>query len=176
MNLHIIKPQKRDEEEIKRLFDRTITQNFKDYGYDAKYREDMVDEIRKQVTALEEYYTSEGKNIYFLIAKENDKVIGTIAYGKPNADIEKYYLKKTEHMPEIKSVYILPEYQGRGVGTKLVAEMTEILRQKGFKEFCLDSGYPKAQQFWRSKLGEPVITIHNRWGAGNDYLIWHARI
>lgn len=173
MNLRIVAPHKKDEEEIKTLFNSTITQTFKDYGFYDTYKDDVAYQVGKQVAALEEYFTSEGKNIYFLIAKDNDKIIGTIAYGKPNADIEKYYLKGPRQIPEIKSVYILPEYQGKGVGTKLFVEMIDVLRQKGFKEFCLDSGYPKAQQFWRNKLGEPVITIPNRWGAGNDYLIWH---
>lgn len=176
MNIVISKPQKNDEQAIKKLFTVVITHNFKDYGFYDKYRDDIAYEVGKQITALNEYFETSGKNVYFLIAKEDSKIIGTIAYGKPSADIEKYYPEKPENIPEIKSLYVLPEYQRKGVGTKLLGEIMNVLQKNGLKEFCLDSGYPKAQQFWTKKLGKPIIRIYNRWGAGNDYLIWHYTV
>lgn len=176
MNVTIISPNKKDEQEINKLFNTVITQTFKDYGFYDKYRDDITYEVGKQVTALDKYFVSVGKKVYFLIAKDKDKIIGTIAYGKPSTDIEKYYPEKPTNIPEIKSLYILPEYQGKGIGTKLLNEIMDVLLKNGFSEFCLDSGYPKAQQFWTKRLGEPVIRITNRWGAGNDYLIWHYKL
>lgn len=173
MNIVITKPHKNDEQAIKKLFTIVITQNFKDYGLYDKYRGDILYEVGKQISILKEYFESNGKNVYFLIAKVNTKIIGTIAYGKPSTDIEKYYFEKSESIPEIKSLYVIPEYQNKGVGTILLEKIMNELRKNGIKEFCLDSGYPKAQQFWTKKLGKPIIRIHNRWGAGNDYLIWH---
>jgi GNAT superfamily N-acetyltransferase len=172
MNSIISKPQKENEEEIKALFSTVIIQNFKDYGFYDTYRKDIPYEIRKQITALEEYFASNGKKTFFLVAKDGNKIIGTIAYGKANADIERYYAKNLTNIPEIKSAYILPEYQRRGIGTKLFEEIMQVLRNNGIKEFCLANGYPKAQKFWTKRLGEPVVIIRNRRGAGNDYHIW----
>jgi GNAT superfamily N-acetyltransferase len=176
MNITITKPLKAHEEEIKKLFITVITQNFKDYGFYKKYRDDIAYEVGKQTNALDAYFDSNGKKIFFLIAKDGNKIIGTIAYGKPNIDIEKYYSKKPDNIIEIKSLYVLPDYQGKGIGTKLFKKIMIVLQQNGFKEFCLDSGYPKAQLFWTKKLGEPVVKISNRWNAGNDYLIWHYKL
>jgi GNAT superfamily N-acetyltransferase len=173
MNITITKPQKADEEKTKKLFTTVITQNFKDYGFYERYHNDIAYEAGKQEKALDTYFDSNGKKVFFLIAKDKSKIIGTIAYGKPGADIEKYYPEKSDNIPEIKSLYILPKYQGKGIGTKLLKEIMTVLQQNGFKEFCLDSGYPKAQIFWTKRLGEPVVRVTNRWGAGNDYLIWH---
>lgn len=171
--MNITAPQITDKEEIKQLFNVVITQNFKDYGYYDTYRDDIAYEVGKQIAALDQYFQSNGKKVFFLVAKDNNKVIGTIAYGQPNPDIKKYYKKNLHHIPEVKSTYILPEYQGQGIGTELLHEIMDALRKNGIKEFCLESGYPKAQQFWTHRLGNPVVKIHNRWGAGNDYLIWH---
>lgn len=173
MNITIKNPQKEDEEEIKRLFSLVIIQNFKNYGFYEKYRDDIAYEVGKQKNALDAYFDSNGKKVFFLVAKDKNKIIGTIAYGKPGDDIKKYYPEIPDNIPEIKSLYVLPDYQEKGIGTKLLKEIMTILQKKGFKEFCLDSGYPKAQLFWTNRLGEPVVIISNRWGAGNDYLIWH---
>lgn len=174
--MYITEPQLTDEKEIKKLFTTVITQNFKDYGFYDKYRDDITYEVGKQIAALDEYFQSNGKKVYFLVAKDEDKVIGTIAYGASSSDIKKYYKKNLTNIPEIKSAYVLAEYQGKGIGTKLLNEVMDVLRRNGIEEFCLDSGYPKAQQFWTKRLGEPVVRIQNRWGAGNDYLIWHYKL
>lgn len=176
MNTTVTRPQKEDEKKVKKHFSVVIANTFKEYGFYDKYQKDIDYEVGKQMSALQNYYDNDGKETYCLVAKNNTKIIGTIAYGKSSSDIKKYYKENLENTPEIKSVYILPEYQGKGVGTMLFEAIIKELKQKGFTEFCLDSGYPDAQKFWEKKIGTPVVRITNRWGAGNDYLIWHVKI
>lgn len=176
MNIIISRPVKKEKEKLKNFFTEVIIHTFKNYGYYDKYKQDIDYEVGKQTTALEQDLTSNGSFSYFLIARDRDKIVGTIAYGPPNSDIKKYYKDDLKNIPEIKSVYIAPEYQGKGIGTKLFDEMIKVLRKKGFSEFCLDSGYPKAQQFWKNKLGNPVKIVFDRWDAGNDYMIWHYKL
>jgi GNAT superfamily N-acetyltransferase len=173
MNITIAQLQQEDQDEIEKLFDSVITKNFKDYGFYEKYKKDIEYEVSKQKTLLNDFLTDENKSTVFLIARDNEHIIGTIAYGRPSSDIKNFYKINLKDIPEVKSAYILPEYQGKGVGTMLLNEIIKILKQNGFNEFCLDSGYPKAQQFWEKKLGVPAVRIKNRWNAGNDYLIWH---
>ena len=176
MNISIIRPQKKDTSKIEQLFKKVITQTFKDCGFYEKYRKDIDYEVGKQKVVLKQDFDTNGKEAYFLIACDDKKIIGTLAYGKASPDIENYSEGKLKDVPEIISAYVLPDYQGKGVGSKLFDAIVKALKKQGYKEFCLDSGYPKAQKYWSKKIGEPVIRIKNRWGAGNDYLIWHHKI
>lgn len=176
MAITITHPQKEDKKEINQLFEAVITQTFKDYGFYDKYRKDVNYEIGKQEKALLQDFNTNGKDVYFLIAHDDKKIIGTIAFGKASSDIERYSNGKLKTVPEIKSAYVLPDYQGKGIGTQLFDTIVNALREYGYSEFCLDSGYPKAQAYWSKKLGNPIVRIKNRWGAGNDYLIWHHKI
>jgi ribosomal protein S18 acetylase RimI-like enzyme len=178
MDIQIEQPQQKDFEELKELFVSVITNNFKQYGFYEKFRKDIDREVDKQIKALEKYFENNDKDICFLQAKIDNKIVGTIAYGiPPSPDIVKYYPIDLHHTPEIKSAYVLPEYQGKGIGSVLLKEIMKALQENGFKEFVLDSGYPNAQKFWKKRLGEePVKVIINRWGAGNDYMIWHKKL
>ena len=175
MKVTISQPQTEDQTEIHALFSTVITQTFKDQGIYDEYKQDIPYEVKQQTTALQEALNKTPAT-HFLIAKDGSKIVGTIAYGKPNEEIRHFYKHSQESIPEIKSVYILPTYQGKGIGTMLFNEVMSILRQNNYTEFYLDSGYPRAQQFWKKELGEPVVRIVDRWGAGNDYLIWHGNI
>ena len=42
------------------------------------------------------------------------------------------------------SIFVLPEYQGQGIGSALIDYLLAYLKQEGIKEFCLDSGYEQA--------------------------------
>jgi ribosomal protein S18 acetylase RimI-like enzyme len=177
MEIHIERPQKKDFAEMEELFVAVITNNFKAYGFYDKYKKDIDREVNKQIQALKKYFESNSKDVCFLIAKEDQKIVGTIAYGEPCPDIKKYYKVDLNNIPEIKSAYVLQEYQGKGIGTLLLNEIINVLRDHGYKEFVLDSGYPNAQKFWKKKLGEePAKIVTNRWGAGNDYMIWHKKL
>ena len=39
------------------------------------------------------------------------------------------------------------------------------LLNKGLTEFCLDSGYSRAQKIWKKKLGEPDYVLQDHWGV-----------
>jgi GNAT superfamily N-acetyltransferase len=150
MNISISQPRKNDEVEIYQLFTFVITQNFKDYGFYEKYTDDITYEVDKQVAVLEEYFKNYGKTVSFLIAKDKDKIIGTIAYGKPSADIDKYYPEKPGTIPEIKSLYVLPEYQGKGIGTKLLDQIKKYYNITVLKNFALTAGIPKHRNFGKN--------------------------
>ncbi|HYK08430.1 MAG TPA: GNAT family N-acetyltransferase [Candidatus Eisenbacteria bacterium] len=176
MTVSISRPQKQEEKVLQQFFETVITHTFKLYGYYENYKEDIAREVKRQMTALQQDFTTNGTNTHFLIARDDNTIVGTIAYGPVNDDIKQYYKKVVPHIPEVKSLYILPEYQGQGIGTQLFNEIRKIMQENGIKEFYLDSGYPKAQEFWKHKLGDPVHIVHDRWDAGNDYMIWYQRL
>ena len=73
---------------------------------------------------------------------------------------------------ELGSLYILPEYQGQGIGSALIGELLEFLREQGIDRFCLDSGYQRAQRRWLQKFGEPYITVKDYWGPDSVHMVW----
>lgn len=56
---------------------------------------------------------------------------------------------------EVGKVFVHPDYQRNGVGNLLLKEIYDELQKKGIEEFCLDSGYNRAQRIWKKKFGDP---------------------
>lgn len=172
-NCSITRPRKIDSEELHILFQTTIADAFKRDGIDDP--DGILDEVKKQMEFLNQDYESKGSKLFFLIARTEEKIIGTIAYSKPSELIRSNLKVDCQNIPEITSVYILPEYQGKGVGTLLFNAIMVCLLNKKTELFCLDGGYKKSQSFWIKKLGDPTVTLKDYWGKGLDHLIWLRR-
>jgi len=87
----------------------------------------------------------------------------------------------TEHLkdlvaniPEIKMVYVLPEFQGQGIGRQMFRAMSTQLKAEGRAGFCLDCGFTHSQGFWRKQLGVPCLVLKDHWGPGADHMIWRT--
>ena len=64
----------------------------------------------------------------FWCLKFNDKIIGTIAINKLSAN-----------KCELKSMYLLSEYHGNGLGQGMMDKALEYAKEKDFKEMYLDT-------------------------------------
>ena len=63
-----------------------------------------------------------------LVAKDNDKVVGFVSYGKyRNSDLE--------DTGEVPAIYLLSEYQGRGIGKRMMEEALKHLEE--YKQVAL---------------------------------------
>ncbi len=174
MTLTITRPQKTEELQIQAHFLKTIQHTFKKEGIQGDFQ--MIErEVQTLVDNLQKDYNSNGQAEYHLIAKNDQSIIGTIAYGKANSIIESH-LPVKKLPPEIKSVYIDPAYQGKGIGTRLFTQIISEMQNKGLATFCLDSGYTNAQRFWKNKLGDPKIVLTDYWAKDNHHLIWLNQI
>ncbi len=70
------------------------------------------------------------KDVNTLVMIENDIFIGTSSYGKSRfADLENY--------GEIDSIYLLPEYMGKGFGKKLIFAVIDELVRLNYKDIFL---------------------------------------
>ncbi len=89
-----------------------------------------------------------GRVAIFLIAcdKKSNKVIGTIEYGQASELINICTNGALKGMFEIGTVFVLPGYQSRGIGTLLLNTMFLTFLGNGVQEFCLDSGYTNSQK------------------------------
>lgn len=173
--IEIRRPTIKDIKELYELFTIVITDTFTKEGL-----KDEVEGINEQILSKKEYLLqdveSEGKERYFLIATVNDKIVGTIEYGPVSQLILECTNNELLGYNEIGSVFVLPEYQKQGIGSLLLNSIYLSLLSKGIKEFCLDSGYTRAQKYWIYKLGTAKYIENDYWGKDFHHMIWFKEI
>ena len=85
------------------------------------------------------------KGQVFLLAEEEEKFLGFAAYELNNCEGEKAKLHK---------IYILPSAQGKGLGKKLILEVSDQAREKGQKSLLLNV----------NKFNQPAIDFYKYLG------------
>lgn len=170
MNFRIVRPQAGDIEKIRALLLNTISDTFQKEKISAT--EEIQTELENQMISLERYFNNTEQSAFYLIAKYQDEVIGTIGYGQPNNIILEHIELDSKTVPEIKSVYVAPQYQNKGVGTALLESIKKELINKKVKRFCLDCGYSGSQKYWQKKLGEPQRVLKDYWSDGSHHMVW----
>ena len=155
---------------MEELFSLSISGAFQEDGVDDPIG--IKSEVENQMESLEQGFTAKTEKPFYLIARAGDKIIGTIAYKEASQLISENCEIDLKGIPEIVSVYIHPDFQGKGVGSLLFNQILVCLLHKNIGQFCLDSGYKRAQIFWTTKLGTPTINLKDYWGKDGDHLIW----
>lgn len=138
--------------------------------------EDIQNEISNKKKMLAMSLEVQNEGLRFLVAKTDDRVIGTISFGPCGNDIIKCTGNELSSIGELGSLYILPEYQSQGIGSALIQAMLQTLHDRGIDEFCLDSGYKRAQKRWVRKFGEPYKVVNDYWGPGYEHMIWLCKV
>ena len=173
MQIQIVRPDESEIDELRTHFDYTISETFKIEGVYESHYDDYIEEVEYQLNQIKNDLASNGSDEYFLIAKSDGKIVGTIGYGSPNSVIKKYH---TDELGEIKAVYINPLYQRKKVGSKLFASMISYLKSRHITHFVLDCGYSKSQTFWIKKLGEPYLFLKDYYAEDSHHMIWESSV
>lgn len=171
MNLLIKQPIQEDVQDGYVVFDTTIPQAFQAEGLGG-----WEEEIQKEIAYKKQLFRNSlavgQSEVFFLIAKLNGQVVGTISFGPCGEDIKRCTANQLAEIGEVGSLFVLPNYQGQGIGSALIQAMIEHNALLGKMQFCLDSGYKQAQKRWLQKFGEPYKVVENYWGEGLDHMIW----
>ena len=174
-NIKIRRVNAGDIDQLHNLFKVVINDTFK-----INDIEDLKDEIDEEIKTKKRYLeldiNSKGKDRYFLIAEQDSKIIGCIEYGKVGKMIIDCTDGKIESNYEVGTIFVLPNYQGIGVGRKLIESIVDRLKSIGQVKFCLDSGYKTSQKIWTHKFGTPDCHIPDYWGEGYHHMIWEVEI
>lgn len=167
----ISKPEEADLISGCEVFEKSIRDTFLREGL-QDLKELMLEEIEFKKSSLRNSVMEKETDTCFLVAKKNDLVIGTISYGPCGKEIRDCTENGLDHLGELGSLYVHPEYQEMGVGRLLILALVHDLNQRGIEAFCLDSGYKSAQKKWINKFGTPYRIVKDYWGEGGDHMIW----
>lgn len=174
-NIEIRRPRFGDIEALNDFFTMMLEDTFAKEGL-----ADLVDDIKKEIEAkkhhLHEDLNSMGKSRYFLLALDGGRIVGTIEYGQANEVIADCSGGKLKETVEIGTVFVHPDYQRQGIGTLMLNVMYLTLMNRNIEEFCLDSGYKRAQKVWKKKFGEPDYLLKDYWSEGFDHMVWRRSL
>jgi len=174
-HVEIRRPNRNDTKAMEYFFRFVITDTFAKEGL-ADLSEDIEQEIDSKIRCLNADIATNGEQRYFLIGLIDNSVVSSIAFGPSSALIRESSNGVLRDVVEIGTVFVHPDYQQQGIGNLMLHIMYLTLLNKGITEFCLDSGYTRAQKIWKKKLGEPDYVLQDHWGSGVDHMIWRRRM
>lgn len=157
------------------VFEASITDAFEqeDLGHLQEDIQGEIDDKQKKARSSLEQVNSD---TLFLVAKADDKVVGTISYGPCGEAIQICAEHQLDHLGEVGSLYVMPSYQNQGIGSALIKELMYLLKEQGIEQFCLDSGYTRAQVRWQRKFGEPYKIVKDYWGPDSAHMVWRCEV
>ena len=90
---------------------------------------------------------------YLYVVEIDNKLIGYFAFGKPFHQYEDYEM-------ELSLLYLLGEYQGKGIGTKVFNFIKDRIKELGINRFylCCNKYNYNSQKFYE-KMGGKIIHI-----------------
>lgn len=103
--------EKKDKEELIELW---IKVSVEEYGYT-----EWAEEIK--MLGVKEYEK-------ILVAVDNGKIIGSMAYKKTNKEVA-----------ELKRVYLYKEYRGKGIAKQLYNRIIEVIKKKKYKKLIVET-------------------------------------
>lgn len=167
-----------DRQAIKDLFKCVMEDLYQREGILESFGDELHAELREKGAALDQFIESQTDIPYFMVAKLEGQCVGTFALTPPNDLITDYLpselLDQLPSVPEVSSVFVHPQLQGKGIGLALLAEAKAAVKRKQLSGFCLDCGYPNSQPYWIKQLGEPIKILENHWGDGLHHMIWQV--
>lgn len=164
-----------DRSAANRIFEISITDAFEQEGL-GDLREDIDQEIEGKKELLKSAICGTNPGTFFLLASVEGEAAGTISFGPCGEDIRVCTGGRLNRVGELGSLYVLPQYQNRGIGSALIRSMAGWLNEQEIGQFCLDSGYTRAQQKWLRKFGEPYVNVPDYWGPGNPHMVWLCKV
>ncbi|WP_285715370.1 GNAT family N-acetyltransferase [Pelosinus sp. IPA-1] len=109
---------------IDSVFESTILEAFNAEGL-GSWDEVIQKEIAYKKQLLTDSLAVMESEVFFFIAKWEGQVVGTISFGSCGEDIRKCTANELEKIGEVGSLFVLPSYQGQGIGSALIQAIVE---------------------------------------------------
>lgn len=127
------------------------------------FQQILDEEIIHQQKRLESFQKSGEPS--FLVAKYEGKIVGTIAYGKPEDTMLEGVKrlnpgnKAIPSLVEIKSLYVKPTLQRQGVGSALLQELFKEIHKTSHTHIAAFTGFSSGKAFWEKHFGEAAVVL-----------------
>lgn len=121
--------------------------------YRGIYPDDLLDnyDIEKNELTFLRIIANQNNSLY--VGTVNDKIIGFMSSGEPYKPFQQY-------KQEMGLLYILKEYQRRGIGRKLFSIAKEDIKNKGYNEFFVSVNKYNANAInFYIAMGGTVISV-----------------
>ncbi len=104
-------------------------------------------QIPKDIQHFEQYYIESALGC-FMVVKDQDRIIGTVAY---RAYDYRFDLDIPTDSVEMVKLFVLPEYRRQGIATKLCQMLVEHAKQQKIETLYLHTHpfLPAAEKFWQ---------------------------
>ena len=122
--------------------------------YRGIYKDETLDNFDVKIQT-EKFKKMVDSDTFLYVIELNDTIIGYFSYGKPFHQYMDYEI-------EFGLLYILEEYQGRGIGSSVFIFVKDKLSNLNIDKFylCCNKYNKKAQNFYE-KMGGKVIHVDN---------------
>ncbi|MHA6532553.1 GNAT family N-acetyltransferase [Paenibacillus sp. BAC0078] len=164
-----------DRQAVNQLFKASIADAFDKEGL-GHLQEDIQHEVDHKKQMVDAFLSPANSDTHFLVAKIDGAVVGTISFAPCGKEIRECTANQLDDVGELGSLYVLPSHQGNGVGSALIKALMAYLREQGIDQFCLDSGYRRAQTRWLRKFGEPYAVVKDYWGPDSVHMVWLCKV
>lgn len=165
-----------DQDEIRQILATTIRDTFEQEKIILAYPNEIEDEIKSVFSTFLDSLPRPQKATGFWVARIDGRIVGTAALGTPNEIIRNHFEQELWQLPELKSVYVLPNFQRLGLGKTLFQTCLENLRRNQVDEFFLAGGYSGSIVYWEKILGLPSLVLKDHWGPQQDHTIWRCQV
>lgn len=161
--------------EVFRLFEQSISDAFEQEGL-SHLSEDVAREVEHKQNLALDSLDQNGADRFFLTARLQERIVGTISFGPCGESVTDFTEGELDDVGELGSLYILPGVQNQGIGSALIEALLIRVHGLGQEQFCLDSGYRRAQVRWQRKFGPPYRVVQDCWGPGSVHMIWLCQV
>lgn len=163
-----------DIDDLTVLFEQVIPHTYEKEG--VGHLKDFIEEEIQSKKDMVRRSVSNEENYHFFLATFNDEVIACVSLTPANDIVVEALEVDIDHVLEIGSLFVKPNWQGARIGKALLNESLEALEKLNHTHYVLDSGYQHAQVVWQHLLGAPSKTLPDYWDKGVDHMIWYRPI
>ena len=176
MTITIARPIMADVKELDAFFHETIEDAYVNNQFPVALAEAVELECKDKLQLLREDIASSGKRQFFLIAKHEERTVGTAVIRDTTSFVKEHTPRKYRKWKTIGAVFVKPNYQRKGIGRQLLNAALIALTAQRQEGFLLDCGYPASQKYWVSLLGQPSRVLSKFWYNSIDHYFWARSI
>src|SRR3989344_9378563 len=133
------------------------------------------DEVKLILSYLKGLKDRDGRiRKYFLAKSKTGKILGCMAYAKPDSDLKKYFKVYSKNSVELLNCFVSKKYQGYGVGTNLFLKICDEIKKQNVEKLLVQSGpwYKTSWKFYDKVFDKCIGNFIGKYDGIADAKVW----